>query len=279
MSGTDGCCSPLVVVKLGGSVLSSERAYSRAAEFLAHRLAAAPGERFVAVVSAQEGSTDALENTARGIAHSPSSPALHLLWSTGEIRSVALLTLHLEALGISAAPLNVHETGLRVGASSSGPGRATLHPARLHAALGSTRVAVVPGFLGTDAEGAIVALGRGGSDLTAVLLAAGLGASRCELVKDVPGYFSADPHRDAAARHLPALTFAQALALADAGCDLVQRQAIEAATAARLPILVRSLNESAPVSIVSEAPASARAQAAGSHPEPARAGKGPAFLN
>src|SRR5271168_5381367 len=144
MSGTDGCCSPLVVVKLGGSVLSSERAYSRAAEFLAHRLAAAPGERFVAVVSAQEGSTDALENTARGIAHSPSSPALHLLWSTGEIRSVALLTLHLEALGISAAPLNVHETGLRVGASSSGPGRATLHPARLHAALGSTRVATPP---------------------------------------------------------------------------------------------------------------------------------------
>ena len=251
MALNDGCCQATVVVKLGGSVLASESAYGRAAEFLHERLAMAPHERFVAVVSAQEGHTDALERSARAITRQPSARALDLLWSTGEIRSVALLALHLEALGVSAAPLNVHETGLRAGEG----GEPSLHYSRLHAELAIRRVAVVPGFLASDSHGKINALGRGGSDLTAVLLAVGLGATRCELVKDVPGYFTADPHRDVAAQHLPALTFEEALALADDGCDLVQRRAIETAARAGLPLVVRSLDGSAPVSHVGAAPA------------------------
>src|SRR5208282_4412818 len=204
---------------------------------------------------AQSGETDGLERTARGIARAPSARALDLLWSTGEIRSVALLTLHLEALGVLAAGLGVEATGLRVGRA----GEVALNAGRLHAALAENQVAVVPGFLATSAEQSIVTLGRGGSDLTAVVLAAGLGAARCELVKDVPGYFSADPHRDRTARHLPALTFAETLALADAGCDLVQRQAIEAAARAGLPLVVRSMDESAPASVVSAGTPSAAA--------------------
>jgi aspartate kinase len=287
MAGRDGCCSSVVVVKLGGSVLSGESDYGRAADFLCRRLATTPDERFVAVVSAQEGSTDALERTALGIAQSPSARALHLLWSTGEIRSVALLTLQLEALGVAATPLNVHQTGLRVGGAA---GSVRLDPARLHGALAASRVVVVPGFLGTTLDGGIATLGRGGSDLTAVLLAAGLGAVRCELVKDVAGYFSADPHRDSSACHLPELTFADALALADSGCDLVQRQAIEAAARAHLPIVVRSLNESAPVTLVhgvSQVPVSAKPTNDNYHPvcpertrrEPAFAGEESAFRN
>ena len=289
MSGSDGCCNSLVVVKLGGSVLSNEKAYRRAAEFLRRRLDAEPAARFVAVVSAQEGDTDFLERTARSIASSPSARALHLLWSTGEIRSVALLTLHLEALGVSAAGLNVQETGLRLGGATWGDscgdaGRVSLSPVRLRAALADHRVAVAPGFVATDAHEGIVALGRGGSDLTAVLLAGGLGAGRCELVKDVPGYFTADPHLDSAARHLPALTFAEALELADRGCDLVQRQALEAAARARLLLVVRSLNETAPVSIVSEAAArsSEWSEIETCHPEPvtlSSTSEGPAFCS
>jgi len=250
MSGSDECCRPrTVVVKLGGSVLTDENAYARAARFLRDRLHHAPEERYVAVVSAQEGWTDALERTARGITSAPSARSLDLLWSTGEIRSVALLTLHLEALGVRAAALNVAETGLRI---SDGPGsRAALDARRLRATLAEYEVAVVPGFLGTNADGTFVTMGRGGSDLTAVLLASGLGAARCELVKDVPGYFSADPHRDAAARHLPAVTFLEALELAEHGCDLVQRQAIEAAAHSGLPLVVRSLNEPGRTTLVS----------------------------
>jgi len=250
MSGGDECCEfRAVVVKLGGSVLTDEGAYARAAGFLRGRLREEPGERCVAVVSAQEGWTDSLERTARGIACNPSPRSLDLLWSTGEIRSVALLTLHLEALGVRAAALNIGETGLR--AEGEAGRRVGVDARGVRAALAEHDVAVVPGFLGTNCDGTIVTLGRGGSDLTAVLLAAGLGAARCELVKDVPGYFSADPHRDAAARHLPALTFAEALELADRGCDLVQRQAIEAAAQAGLPLVVRGLDGSGLITLVS----------------------------
>lgn len=242
MPAGDGCCETpaVVVVKLGGSVLTDENAFARAACFLRDRLRAAPGERYVAVVSAQEGWTDSLERAARGITRTPATRSLDLLWSTGEIRSVALLTLHLEALGVRAVALNVSETGLRVGEGTAR--RVALDTHRLRETLAEYEIAVVPGFLGANAEGMIVTLGRGGSDLSAVLLAAGLGAARCELVKDVPGYFSADPHRDAAARHLPSLTFAEAIEFAERGCDLVQRQAIEAAADSALPLVVRSLN-------------------------------------
>jgi len=263
MSGKADAADDVVVVKLGGSVLSTPKAYGRAARFLLRRLRAGAGahplggERFVAVVSAQNGSTDTLERAARRAAPRPSNRALDLLWSTGEIRSVALLTLHLEALGVAAVGLNTHETGLRLGCGprAAGPEAVLFHGQRLRAALEAHRVVVVPGFLATDAAETIVSLGRGGSDLTAVLLARSLGAARCELVKDVPGYFSADPRRDSAARQLPAVSYSSALGLADAGCDLVQRAAIEAAAHAGLPLIIRSLDERAPATIVSHGPA------------------------
>jgi len=112
--------------------------------------------------------------------------------------------------------------------------------AALCAALSRHSVVVVPGFLATR-DHRVVTLGRGGSDLSAVLLAVQLRAGRCELVKDVDGYFTADPHVDPAAKLIPSLDFHTALELAEEGCPLVQRQAIQAARNANLPIVVRSL--------------------------------------
>jgi len=237
----------LAVIKIGGSILTSSAAFRRAAAFLRDRHRASPRERMVVVVSAQEGATDSLERAARRIAAIPDPLALDLLWSTGELRSVALLTLHLQSLGVRTAALNVHEAGLLAPQRGCGSGAVQLNPRRLQSALRDCPIAIVPGFLAIDPAGAVVSLGRGGSDLTAVLLAAGLRACRCELIKDVPGYFSSDPHQDASARHLPELTFQQALALADLGCDLVQRKAIEAAAGAALPLVIRSLNDAAPL--------------------------------
>jgi aspartate kinase len=243
---------PVAVIKIGGSILTGAKAYRRAALFVRNRHRAAPWENLVVVVSAQGGATDRLEQAAKKIAREPNERALDLLWATGELRSVALLGLRLQALGVSAAALNVHEAGLQVSGKSDGSARererVSLHARWIRGALTAHPVAVVPGFFATDAAGAIVSLGRGGSDLTAVLLAEGLEACRCELLKDVTGYFSSDPHRDPAARHLPSLTFDEALALADNGCDLVQRNAIEAAARCGLPLVVRSLEESAPLS-------------------------------
>jgi aspartate kinase len=240
----------IAVIKIGGSILTSPRAYRRAAGFIRNHRLASPHEQLVIVVSAQEGATDRLEREAARIRPRPERAALDLLWSTGELRSVALLVLHLHSLGISAAALNIHETGLAVPKSVPGENGIRLEPRRLLGALARDGVAVVPGFLATDSTGAIVSLGRGGSDLTAVIIARGLDAQRCVLVKDVPGYFSSDPHRDPSAYHLPFLTFESALSLADNGCDLVQRQAIEAAARCRLPLIVRSLRETATVSCI-----------------------------
>jgi aspartate kinase len=244
----------IAVIKVGGSILKNTRAYRRAARYVRNRHAASPDERLVVVVSAQEGVTDWLAATASQVTAQPNPSALDLLWSTGELRSVALLALHLQALGVSAAPLNIHEAGLAIAdtprIAATAPHDVRINSRRLRSVLSEHSVAVVPGFFATDATGAVRSLGRGGSDLTAVLLAKGLDASRCELLKDVPGYFSSDPHVNPNARHLPHLTFEEALTLADKGCDLVQRQAIELAAQCNLPLVVRSLDESAPFSRV-----------------------------
>lgn len=240
----------IAVIKIGGSILTSARAYRRAAAFVCSRHRTSPEERLVVVVSAQEGTTDALEELAAKIIPSPRPAALDLLWSTGELRSVALLTLHLQAIGVHATGLNIHEAGLVMPGSGSNTfaGSVRLDSARLSAVLENHNVAVVPGFFATNGLHSVVSLGRGGSDLTAVLLAAGLGATRCELIKDVPGYFTSDPHRDSNALPIPFLTFEHALELAEEGCDLVQRQAIEAAARYDLPLVVRSLDEKKHVS-------------------------------
>jgi aspartate kinase len=239
-----------VVIKLGGSVLVDADSYGQAARFIVRRLHRCAEERFVVVVSAQEGLTDELEALARGITKHPNPRTLDLLWSTGEMRSVSLLTLHLEALGVAAVGLNVQETGLRF---SSGQAEAGVEPlsGELRRAFHDHSVVVVPGFFGTLTSGTLVSLGRGGSDLSAVLLARELEAEQCELIKDVCGYFTEDPNVNGLAEHLARISYERALDMADAGCELVHRGAIGAARAAGLHLVVRSLDDTAPASIVS----------------------------
>ncbi len=238
--------SGVTVLKIGGSVLTSHQGYLNAAAFVAARLDESPG-RFVVVVSAELGHTDELYQEAKAIGAAglaapeavvPDPALLDLLWSTGEVRSVALLSLRLRALGASVTGASVHEIGLSV---LAGDDRIAFNPLSIRAALAAHRVVVVPGFLATDRH-RVVTLGRGGSDWSAVLLAASLGAARCELVKDVDGYFTADPHVAAGAALIPHLTYTTALQMADAGCPLVQRHAIVEAARARLPLVIRSLS-------------------------------------
>ncbi len=244
----------LSVLKIGGSVLRDEASYAATAEFLRCRLAERDDERLVVIVSAQYGTTDELLAEAQAIAAEPGHDALDLLWSTGELRSVARLSLHLQRLGISGIPFNVHQTGLVACPElSRGADRisgTTVRPLRLLAALAASRIVIVPGFLGVSAGGTITSLGRGGSDLTAVLLATAVRADACELIKDVPGYFTADPHRDAAARQLHDLPIDEALRMADLGCDLVQRAALAAAAQAGLHLVIRSMDAAKPVTHV-----------------------------
>jgi aspartate kinase len=241
----------VVVIKLGGSVLVDDESYRQAARFLVRRLHRCSVERFVVVVSAQKGLTDELQRLAHGIKESPNPRTLDLLWSTGEMRSVALLTLHLEELGVPAVGLNVHETGLRC----SGPGQAEARvqslSSQLRSAFDQHSIVVVPGFFGTLTNGTIVSLGRGGSDLSAVLLAYELEAERCELIKDVPGYFTDDPDSAPAAERLSTITYDVAIEMARRGCELIQPVALEAARKRSLQLVVRGLGDGVPGTVVS----------------------------
>lgn len=233
--------SDVAVLKFGGSVLNGADTYRRAARFLRDEVSRTRA-RIVAVVSAEFGHTDELWRQAASVSDTVDDDARDLLWSTGELRSVALLTLALRATGLSAVGLNVHETGLRVDSRASARvDSLVLNPLLLRAALGRHDVTVVPGFLATCRQ-QVVALGRGGSDWSAVALAAALDASRCELIKDVPGYFTADPRTTPDAALIDALDYTTALKMADAGCPLVQRQAIDHARRAHLPLIVRSFD-------------------------------------
>ena len=226
------------IFKIGGSVLTGRTAYHRAAGFIGAHLCTAPGERLVVVVSAETGMTDALLAEARDLDDEPDPETLDLLWSTGELRSAALLTLALQARGVNARALNVHQSGLQQHRGEDTPRLSAL---KIRVLLARHDVLVVPGFLACATRGRIVSLGRGGSDLSAVAFAAGIAATECRLVKDVPGYFTADPNRDADAQPVAALTYQEAIALADAGCELVQRRAIEAAQRSRIPIIVTAM--------------------------------------
>lgn len=241
----------VVVVKLGGSVLADEESYRRAGRYLVRRLHQCSRDRFVVVVSAQKGLTDELERLARGITGYPNPRTLDLLWSTGEMRSVALLTLHLEELGVAAVGLNVQETGLRLGGADGGEARIESLSGEIERAFDDHSVVVVPGFFGTLTGGTIVSLGRGGSDLSAVLLAREFDAKRCELIKDVPGYFTEDPEVAPRAEHLPWVSYDTALEMAERGRELVQRVALEAARESSLELVVRGLADALPRTVVS----------------------------
>src|SRR5713226_7985051 len=211
----DGCrLRRVVVIKLGGSVLVDDESYRQAARFLVRRLQECSEERFVVVVSARKGLTDELERVARGITGYPNPRTLDLLWSTGEMRSVALLTLHLEELGVAAVGLNVHETGLRFEPADQADTKVESRSDGLRRAFGDHSLVVVPGFFGTLPNGTLVSLGRGGSDLSAVLLANELEAEQCELIKDVCGYFTEDLKVNGRAEHLAQLSYEQALDMA-----------------------------------------------------------------
>ena len=122
---------PITVVKFGGSVLTGQAAYRRCAEFIAGVLVEFPNDRIVAVVSAEFGVTDELADVARKITTEPDSSTLDLLWATGELRSVAILTLCLQALGIEAVALNAHQCGLIAEGGLGGDRRVAMSQQRL----------------------------------------------------------------------------------------------------------------------------------------------------
>jgi aspartate kinase len=263
----------VVVDKFGGSVLRRPEDIAAAVAAVAEQRAA--GLRPVVVVSAFEGVTDAILASAAvllpdgGVAirepgHDTDSTFARetdLALSTGEALSAALFALGLQARGIPARSFSGAEAGIRTAAGHLGAEVRRVVPRRLRAALADGLVPVVAGFQGIGAHGELTTLGRGGTDLSAVVLAVALRAARCELFKDVGGVMEADPHLVPAARFLPEVDARQLELLASMGAEVVHPVAVRRARRGRLPLDVRALEADAQRTVI--VPGRGRQRAAG----------------
>lgn len=217
------------VLKFGSSVLSSRSDLSRALHEIYRELR--EGRRVVAVVSALGGTTNRLLASARRVDPRARAAPLAMLVSTGEMQAAALLALALERAGISCVLLDPAQIGLVTRGPLLEAQPVSLDASVVRNALREKSVAVIPGFVGRDARGRTSLLGRGGSDLSALFLAAQLGAS-CRLVKDVAGIFDRDPAQSAeSAQRYATLAWSDALAI---GGRVVQEKALRFALEHRL---------------------------------------------
>ncbi|HEY7526978.1 MAG TPA: aspartate kinase [Candidatus Limnocylindria bacterium] len=248
----------VVVDKFGGSVLRRPGDIAAAVAAVAEQRAA--GLRPVVVVSAFEGVTDAILASAavllpdggaalREHAHDPDAAFAReadRALATGEALSAALFALGLRARGIPARSFSGAEAGIRTAAAHLGAEVRRVLPRRLRAALAEGVVPVVAGFQGIGSHGELTTLGRGGTDLSAVVLAVALRAERCELFKDVGGVMEADPHLVPAARLLPVVDALQLELLAELGAEVVHPVAVRRARRGRLALEVRSVDATGP---------------------------------
>lgn len=232
----------LVVLKFGSSVLRSEADLPRAVHEIYRRRRA--GQRVVCVVSALGDTTDRLLRRAEAWRSSGDELSVAALLATGESEASALLSLALARAGVSAQRLDVAAAGLRCEGSRLDARPTGLSRTRILAALDEDGVVVLPGFYGLDEDRQPALLGRGGSDLTAIFLAARLHADQCVLLKDVDGLYESDPARSGPRpRRYAALRHATAIAL---GGGVVQPKAIRFAESEGLRFEVGSLGRVAP---------------------------------
>ncbi len=229
----------LIVQKFGGSsVADAERIRRVARRVVASRQA---GHRVAVVVSAMEGETNALLTLADDFGGPDcSARESDVLLATGEQKAIALLALAIQQLGQDAQSFTATQMGLR---TDSQHGRARIEhidATRISAALDAGCVAVLAGFQGTDAEGQLTTLGRGGSDTTAVAVACALKADLCEIYTDVDGIFTADPKLVPAARKLERIAYSEMIELASLGSKVLQIRSVKIAMNYRIPLHVRS---------------------------------------
>ncbi|MDA2962484.1 MAG: aspartate kinase [Actinomycetota bacterium] len=229
----------LIVQKYGGSSVADAEGMKR----VANRIVAAKrdGNQVVVVVSAMGDTTDELIDLAEQITPIPSGRELDMLLTAGERISMALLAMAITNLGHEARSFTGSQAGV---ITTSTHGRARIidvTPGRIQEALGEGAIAIVAGFQGISQDTKdVTTLGRGGSDTTAVALAAALDADVCEIYTDVDGVFSADPRVVPQARKLKTLTYEEMLELAASGAKILHLRCVEYARRYNLPIHVRS---------------------------------------
>ena len=207
------------------------------------------GNRVAVVVSAMGNATDELIGLAESVAATPDPRELDLLLSTGELVSCTLMAMALRELGADAVSMGGGQAGIRTDTAHGRAAIVALDPKRVRRELDAGRIVIVAGFQGSTEDMDVTTLGRGGSDTTAVALAAALKADRCEVYTDVGGIYTADPKVVPEARKLAEIGYEEMLELASYGAKMHPR-AIELASWYRVPVLVASSAEEGPGTLI-----------------------------
>ncbi|MCL5669555.1 MAG: aspartate kinase [Gammaproteobacteria bacterium] len=238
----------LIVQKYGGtSVGSAERIGNVANKVIAERK---QGHDVVVVVSAMSGETDRLLKLAKELDPRPSERELDVLLATGEQVTIALLSIALEKRGCAARSYTGAQVCIRTDSAHTKARIMDIDAERIFADLNAGRVVVVAGFQGVDEHGNITTLGRGGSDTTAVALAAALKADECQIYTDVDGVYTADPRIEPKARRLERITFEEMLEMASLGAKVLQIRSVEFAGKYNVPLRVLSSFEQGPGTLI-----------------------------
>ncbi len=228
----------LIVQKYGGTSVGSVERIRAVAEKV--KSWHDRGNQVVVVVSAMSGETNRLIELAREINPDPSPREMDVLLSTGEQVTIALLAMALHRLGMDARSYTGGQVHIRTDSAHSKARIMDIDGTRVRADLEAGRVVVVAGFQGVDETGAITTLGRGGSDTTAVAMAAALKADECQIYTDVDGVYTTDPRVEPKARRLDRITFEEMLEMASSGSKVLQIRSVEFAGKYNVPLRVLS---------------------------------------
>ena len=239
----------LLVQKYGGSSVADAEKIMNVARRVS---TSAAGNQMVVVVSAMGKTTDGLLALSRQISTTPDLREMDMLLSTGEQVTIALLTLALRSLGLKARSFTGPQVGMRTDHAHTQARITQIDGDRLRRALDAGEIAVVAGFQGLSDEDEITTLGRGGSDLTAVALAAALKADVCEIYTDVDGVYTADPNIVPDARKLARVAYDEMLELASLGAKVLQTRSVEFAKKYGVTVHVRSTFRPDPGTLVAK---------------------------
>ncbi len=240
----------LIVQKFGGtSVGNPERIKNVAARVAKYR---ERGDKVVVVVSAMSGVTDGLIKLAKEVMPLPSEREMDMLLATGEQTTIALTAMALHSIGVPAVSLTGAQAGIVTDRVHTKAKILNITPKKAHNLLDNGNVVIVAGFQGETMEGQITTLGRGGSDLTAIALAAALKADLCQIYTDVDGVYTADPRIVPSARKLDEISYDEMLELAGSGAKVMQLRSVEFAKKFGVIFEVRSSMNDNPGTIVKE---------------------------
>ena len=228
----------LIVQKYGGTSVGTVERIHRVADRVADAKKA--GHDLVVVLSAMSGETDRLLRLAHEVTASPDERELDMLLSTGERVTIALLAMDLRGRGINAQSFTGRQVGIITDSSHTKARIARVTADRIREALAEGIIPVVAGFQGINERNDVTTLGRGGSDLTAVALAAALKADRCVIYTDVDGVYTADPNIVPSARRLDRVSYEEMLELASLGAKVLQSRSVEFAAKHGVPLEVKS---------------------------------------